>query len=158
MEETAREVWNQVYEKNAGAAVSFTQWAIPGVRRRKWGRVIAITSTHGREGGGRPWFAMAQAAEMGMIKALALTPYLVRDSITFNYVAPGSIMRAGTGWEAERDRDPAEFEARIQSDYPLGRLGTPEEVAAVVLFLSSPQASLVNGASIPVDGGESRSY
>ena len=158
VEETAREVWDQVYEKNAGAAVSFTRWAIPGMRRRKWGRVISITSIYGREGGGRPWFAMAKAAEMGMMKALALTAYLVRDGITFNCVAPGSIMIAGTGWEAERDLDPAKFEARMLNDYPLGRLGTPEEVAAVVLFLSSPQASLVNGASIPVDGGESRSY
>jgi 3-oxoacyl-[acyl-carrier protein] reductase len=158
VEETGEDVWKDVYQKNAGAAISFTRWAIPGMRSRKWGRVIAITSIHGREGGGRPWFTMAKAAEMGMIKALSRTPYLIRDGITFNCVAPGSIMIEDTGWAAERERDPAAFGQKIEQDYPLGRLGTPAEVAAVVAFLCSPAASLVNGACVPVDGGESRAY
>lgn len=158
VEETEESVWQDVYQKNAGAAISFTRWAIPGMRRGKWGRVIAITSIHGREGGGRPWFTMAKAAEMGMIKALSGTRDLIRDGITFNCVAPGSIMIEDTGWSEERERDPAAFNERMQREFPLGRLGSPEEVAALVVFLCSPAASLVNGACIPVDGGESRAY
>jgi 3-oxoacyl-[acyl-carrier protein] reductase len=84
--------------------------------------------------------------------------YLVREGITFNSVAPGGIAIAGTGFDDEKRRDPAAFERMIDSEYPLGRLGTPEEVAAVVAFLCSTQASLVNGANITVDGGQSRSF
>ncbi len=158
IEETAPEVWDEVYRKNAGAAVSFTRWAIPSMRRNKWGRVVAIASVHGREGLGRPWFTMAKSSQIAMIKSLSRMPDLVRDGLTFNTVAPGSIMIPGTGWEAERARDRAAFEERIRADYPLGRLGTPEEVATVVAFVCSRQASLLNGACIPVDGGEGHAF
>jgi 3-oxoacyl-[acyl-carrier protein] reductase len=84
--------------------------------------------------------------------------YLVREGITFNSVAPGGIDIAGTGFDDEKQRDPAAFKRMIDAEYPLGRLGTPEEVAAVVAFLCSTQASLVNGANITVDGGQSRSF
>lgn len=158
IEETAAEVWDEVYQKNAAVAVAFTRWAISGMRAKKWGRVITIASILGKEGGGRPWFTMSKAAQISMMKSLARTPYLIRDGITFNTVAPGGIMIPDTGWEEERNRDPTAFDKRIDAEYALGRLGTPEEVAAVVLFLCSQQASLVNGACIAVDGGESHSF
>lgn len=158
IEETPLSVWDSVYRKNAGAAVDFTRWAIPGMRRRRWGRVVTIASIYGREGGGRPWYTMAKAAEIGMMKALATIPYLVQDGITFNSVAPGSIMISETGWDEYRRNDPVAFAEQTKSDFPLSRLGTPEEVAAVILFLCSTQASLVNGACIVVDGGESASF
>lgn len=158
IEETPLSVWDSVYRKNAGAAVDFTRWAIPGMRRRRWGRVVTIASIYGREGGGRPWYTMAKAAEIGMMKALATIPYLVQDGITFNSVAPGSIMISETGWDEYRRNDPVAFAVQTKSDFPLSRLGTPEEVAAVILFLCSTQASLVNGACIVVDGGESASF
>lgn len=158
IEETPLSVWDSVYRKNAGAAVDFTRWAIPGMRRRRWGRVVTIASIYGREGGGRPWYTMAKAAEIGMMKALATIPYLVQDGITFNSVAPGSIMISETGWDEYRRNDPVAFAEQSKSDFPLSRLGTPEEVAAVILFLCSTQASLVNGACIVVDGGESASF
>ena len=158
IEETPISVWESVYRKNAGAAVAFTRWAISGMRRRRWGRVVTIASIYGREGGGRPWYTMAKAAEIGMMKALATTPYLVHDGITFNTVAPGSIMIADTGSDEHRESDPAAFSDQLDYAFPLGRLGTPEEVAAAVLFLCSTQASLVNGACMVVDGGESASF
>jgi len=158
IEDSPPEVWDQVYQKNAGAAAAFTRWAIPSMRRAKWGRVVTVASIYGREGGGRPWFVAAKAAQIAVMKTLAKTPYLTRDGLTFNTVAPGSIMIENTGWAEERDRDPDAFDARLAAEFPLGRLGTPEEVAAVVLFLCSTQASLVNGACITVDGGESAAF
>ena len=62
--------------------------------------------------------------------------YLVRDGITFNSVAPGGIYIPGTGFEDEQKRDPVRFQRMVEEMYPLGRLGTPEEVAAVILFLA----------------------
>jgi 3-oxoacyl-[acyl-carrier protein] reductase len=159
VEETELRVWSEVYEKNAMAAVRFTRRALPHMRRGKWGRVVTITSIYGgKEGSGRPWFIMAKAAETGLMKSLSAMTDLARDGITFNSVAPGGIYIAGTGFEDEQRRDPGGFQRMVDAECPLGRLGTPEEVAAVVTFLCSAQASLVNGANIAVDGGQSRSF
>lgn len=156
IEETPSEVWSEVYQKNAGAASYFTRLVIPYMRKQKWGRVVTVASIHGVEGGGRPWFTMAKAAEIALMKTLARTPYLVRDGITFNTVAPGGIMIPDTGWEKEA-QEPG-FQERLDRDYPLGRLGTPDEVASVVAFLCSEGARLVNGTCVAVDGGESYSF
>lgn len=158
VEDTQESVWEEVYQKNALAAVRFTRLVIPHMRRRKWGRVVTITSVYGREGGGRPWFNMAKSAQISMMKTLAMNHDLARDGITFNSVAPGAIAIPGTGWDEERVKDPTAFKKMVLANYPLGRLGTPEEVAAVVAFICSARASLVNGASVAVDGAESRSF
>jgi len=157
-EETPEKVWRDVFDKNTMAAVRFTRWAIPHMRRQKWGRVITVASIHGKEGGGRPWFCMAKSAEIGLMKSLSLKTELVRDGITFNSVAPGAIMIAGTGWDRQRRKNPAAFEKMAARDFPLGRLGTAEEVAAVILFICSKKAGFLNGACVAVDGGESRSF
>jgi 3-oxoacyl-[acyl-carrier protein] reductase len=158
VEDTDMRVWGEVYEKNAMAAVRFTRRALPHMRRGKWGRVVTVTSIYGgKDGEGRPWFTMAKAAETGLMKSLSSMAYLVRDGITFNSVAPGGIAIPGTGFEDEERRDPEGFRRMIDAEYPLGRLGTPEEVAAVIAFLCSTEASLVNGANITVDGGQSSS-
>ena len=158
VEDTEEQVWMDVYNKNALAAIRFTVKAIPHMRKQKWGRVVTITSIYGREGGGRPWFNMAKSAETSMMKTLAMTHYLTRDGITFNSVAPGGIMIPDTEWDRERRENPDRFVKMTNEKFPLGRLGTPEEVASVVAFLVSEQACLVNGASIAVDGAESHSF
>jgi 3-oxoacyl-[acyl-carrier protein] reductase len=158
VEDAADDVWRDVWDKNATAAVRFTRRALPLMRAAGWGRVVTIASIHGVEGGGRPWFAMAKSAEIAFMKALALRPDLARAGITFNTIAPGSIMIPDTGWAREAAADPGGFAARVAHDLPLGRLGTPEEVASVVAFVCSAAASLVNGATLVVDGGESRSF
>ena len=158
IEATDAVVWSEVYEKNAGAAVRFTRRALPHMRRHQWGRVVTVTSIlGGKDGMGRPWFTMAKAAETALMKSLATNRNLARSGITFNSVAPGGIYITGTTFEDEKRRDPAAFGRLVDEHYPLGRLGTPEEVASVVMFLCSTAASLVNGANIVVDGGQSRS-
>lgn len=158
VEETDIQVWTEVYEKNAMTAVRFTRRAIPLMRRNKWGRIVTITSIYGKEGGGRPWFNMAKTAETSLMKTLALTPYLVRDGITFNSVAPGGIYIKGAGFEDEKRANPEGFKRMIDAEYPMGRMGRTEEVADVVTFVCSERASLVNGANIVVDGGQTRSF
>ena len=158
IETTPAAVWSQVYAKNAGAAAHFTRLVVPLMRAHRWGRVVTISSIHGIEAGGRPWFAMAKAAEVALMGSLARMRDLVRDGLTFNTVAPGGVMIPDTGWWHERESDPAAFARRLETEYPLGRLGTPEEVAAVIAFLCSERAGLVNGATVVVDGGESRRF
>lgn len=151
-------IWADVYQKNAGAAIQFTMWAIPYMMKKGWGRVITVTSMYGKEGGGRPWFNMAKAAEVSLMKSLSLMPYLVRSGITFNTVAPGGIYINGTGAEEEMKNNPVAFKQNINSNYPLGRMGTPEEVSNVICFLGSELSSLVNGAQITVDGGQTHAF
>ena len=145
-EDTEEQVWTDVYNKNAMAAMRFTKLVIPFMRKQKWGRVVTISSIYGKEGGGRPWFNMAKSAEISLMKSLSMDKRLVRDGITFNTVCPGHI-----SVEGKTDEDNVE-------DFPLGRMGSPEEVANVVAFLCSEKTSLVNGACVVVDGGESRSF
>jgi len=147
-----------VYATNALAAVRFTMLAIPHMRQQRWGRVVTIASIQGREGGGRPWYNMAKSAEISLMKTLALNHDLARDGITFNSVAPGRVIFEGNEWDEFRKEDPQRFEQTLQRRLPLGRAGTTDEVAAVVAFICSEKAGLVNGACICVDGGESYSF
>lgn len=155
--ETADEVWSEVYAKNALAAARFTTLALPFMKKEKWGRVVTITSKYGREGGGRPWFTMAKSAEVALMKTLSLDLTLARAGVTFNSVAPGNILIPETGLDTMRRERPAEF-AALEESSPRGRMGKPEEVAPIVVFLCSEQAGHITGASIPVDGGESKSF
>jgi 3-oxoacyl-[acyl-carrier protein] reductase len=157
VEETDENVYEEVYRKNVLAAIKFTKWAIPYMRKERWGRVVTITSIFGRESGGRPWFSMAKAAQTSFMKSLAIKDYLVKDGITFNSIAPGAIMIPDTGWEKAKKDNPREVKEFIRKHLPLGRFGTPEEVADIVAFICSEKASLINGASIPADGGQGRS-
>lgn len=158
VEEVPEAKWLETMDRNAFAAVRFTRLAIPHMRRAKWGRVITIASTAGKEGGGRPWYTMAKSAEIAMMKSLALNKDLVRDGLTFNSVAPGRIIFPGNEWDQFRQEDPPRFEQTLKARLPLGRCGTPEEIAAIVVFACSTNASFLNGACIAVDGGESYSF
>lgn len=157
VEDTDENVWVDVYNKNALAAMRFTRMAIPFMRRQKWGRVVTITSIFGREGGGRPWFSMAKTAQTAMMKSLSLQHYLCRDNITFNSIAPGAIMIPNTGWEKEVKENPEKIHELLKREFPLERFGTPEEVADIIVFTCSEKASLLNGVSVPVDGGQCKS-
>ena len=152
--ETPIAVWDEVYQKNLRVAIQLTTEFLPDMQRRGWGRVIGITSAHGRMVGGRPWFNIAKVAQTTFFKNLSLNREFVRHGITFNTIAPGAVMIRDTGWHHLKERDPAEFDRLLHEKYPFGRLGTPEEVADVVAFVCSERASWVNGASISVDGGE----
>lgn len=151
---TPERVWEDVVSKNFGATLRLTMKALPLMQAQNWGRVVTITSVYGNRIGGRPWFNVAKTAQNVLMKNLATHHDYARHNITFNCVAPGPIMIPGTGWEQEQGREPEKFQEYTDS-LPLGRLGRPEEVADIVAFLCSERASLINGASIIADGGES---
>jgi len=157
IEDTEEEVYSEVYEKNALAAIRFTTLVIPYMRKQKWGRVVTITSIYGKEAGGRPWFAMAKTAETAFMKSLSIKHYLTRDNITFNSVAPGAIMIPDTGWEAITEEKRKENILFLEKDVPVERFGKPEEVADLVTFLCSEKAAFINGTSISIDGGQGHS-
>jgi 3-oxoacyl-[acyl-carrier protein] reductase len=158
IEETPETVWMDVYNKNVFAAVRFIKLVLPHMKKNQWGRIVTISSVHGKQAGGRPWFNIAKTAETVLMKNLSLKPEYVRHGITFNSIAPGCIFIPNTGWHEFKMNKPREYEQMLDHDFPLGRMGSPEEVARVVVFTCSTVASLVNGASIVVDGGESKVF
>jgi len=157
IENAPEKIWVDVFNKNTLTAIRFTTKAIPFMRKQKWGRIVSVSSIYGKEAGGMPWYNLAKSAQISLMKTLSSQHYLARDNITFNCVAPGPIMIPDTGWEKMMKKDPIAFK-KLVDDVPLGRLGSPEEVACVVAFLCSEPARYVNGATIPIDGGLSKSF
>jgi 3-oxoacyl-[acyl-carrier protein] reductase len=143
------------FEGNALVSTRMTQLVMPGMVERGWGRVVVIASVWGREAGGAPAYNAAKAAEISIVKSLAREVALA--GVTVNAVAPGSVLWEGGGWDRRRKADPQGMADFIRQEMPMGRFGSVEEVAEVVAFLCSRQASLVTGACLPVDGGQGRS-
>ncbi len=114
-----------------------------------------IASIYGRESGGRMTYNAVKAAEISLAKSMA--QQLARDSIRVNSVAPGSISFPGGSWWKRQQADPEGIAEFIRRELPFGRFGRAEEVGDVVAFLASPRASWISGASVTVDGCQSRS-
>ena len=143
------------FQGNVIVSARMSQLVLPGMLERGWGRIVVIASVWGRESGGAPAYNAAKAAEISMVKSLARE--VASRGVTVNSVAPGSILWEGGGWHRRQQADPDGIADFIRHDMPRGRFGVPEEVASVVAFVCSQQASLVTGASIAVDGGQGRS-
>jgi len=153
--ETDDATFTESFGLNVLVGLRAARAAVPWMRRTGYGRLIFITSIYGREAGGRASYNIGKAAEISLAKSLARE--LAPEGILVNAVAPGSLMFPGSSWEGRQRADPEAIAAFVRSDLPLGRFGTPEEVANVVAFLASPRASLVSGACWTIDGCQSRS-
>lgn len=153
-------VWREVFEKNTFSASVFTQQVLPSMIQNEWGRIITISSIIGKESRAecRPWFNMAKAAQIALMKSLSKDKKLVRKGITFNTVSPGGIFIDDTGFAKLKKENPEAYKSMVDRDYPLGRQGSPEEVANLVTFLCSESSSLINGSQIVIDGGQTNSY
>ncbi|MEX2159176.1 MAG: SDR family oxidoreductase [Dehalococcoidia bacterium] len=152
--EDTDEVWDMIYRSNVLAAVRCTRAVVPHMRAAGGGAIVHIASIFGRETGGTPPYNAMKAAMISHAKAMALE---LAPEIRVNSVAPGSVAFPGGSWGRRLEEDPEGMRAFVAQNIPMGRFGTPEEIADVVTFLCSDRASWVTGASINVDGGQSRS-
>lgn len=140
------EDWQKVLDVNLTAAFRLSRAALRGMMRRRHGRIIGISSVVGVTGNpGQANYAASKAGMIGMTKALAAE--VASRGITINCVAPGFIVSPMT------DALTPEQKTRITAAIPMGRIGSPEEVAACVAFLASDEAAYITGQTIHVNGG-----
>lgn len=140
------EDWQSVLDVNLTAAFVLTRALLRSMMKKRWGRVVSITSVVGVTGNpGQANYAASKAGLIGMSKSLAQE--VASRGITVNCVAPGFIATAMT--DALNDEQKNAINARI----PAGKMGTSEDIAAAVLYLASDQAGYVTGQTLHVNGG-----
>lgn len=140
------EEWQSVIDVNLTATFRLCRGVLRGMMKARWGRIVNISSIVGATGNpGQGNYAASKAGVIGMSKSLAQE--VASRGITVNAVAPGFIATAMT------DKLNDDQKARINAQIPAGRMGEPGEVAAAVLYLASPEAAYVTGATLHVNGG-----
>jgi acetoacetyl-CoA reductase len=142
------EQWERDIAVNLSGAFRVVQACLPGMRQRRWGRVIVISSGAARSGlPGQVAYSASKAGIIGLVKTVAAEN--ARRGITANAVLPGLIA-------TERVRAmPQDVLDRVDELLPAGRMGSPQEVAALVAFLASEEAGYISGEAIGIDGGAS---
>jgi acetoacetyl-CoA reductase len=142
------EQWTAVINTNLGSLFNVTRQVWEGMRDRKFGRVINISSINGQKGQfGQINYSAAKAGELGFTKALAQEG--AKAGITVNAICPGYI---NTEMVQAMPKDV--LEKSIVPQIPIGRLGEPKEIARCVVFLASDEAGLITGSTISANGGQ----
>ncbi|MGM0659687.1 MAG: 3-oxoacyl-[acyl-carrier-protein] reductase [Pseudomonadota bacterium] len=140
------EDWSQVLDVNLTSAMRLCRGAVRPMMKARWGRIVNIGSIVGTTGNpGQVNYAAAKAGLSGMTKSIAQE--VATRGITANMVAPGFIATPMT------DKLTEDQKADLAAQIPVARMGTPEEIAAAVLYLASPEAGYVTGATLHVNGG-----
>lgn len=143
-----REQWDAVIGTNLNGLFNMSRQVWEGMRDRKFGRIINISSINGQKGQmGQVNYSAAKAGDIGFTKALAQEGAF--KGITVNAICPGYI-----GTEMVRAIDPAVLEKNILPHIPVGRLGEPEEIARIVTFLASDDSGFITGSTISANGGQ----
>ncbi|KAG1715426.1 3-oxoacyl-[acyl-carrier-protein] reductase FabG [Nymphon striatum] len=138
--------WQSVLDVNLTATFKLCKGVLRGMMKSRWGRIVNISSIVGATGNpGQGNYAASKAGVVGMSKSLAYE--VASRGITVNAVAPGFIATAMT------DKLTDDQKANINTQIPAARMGTPEEIAAAVLYLASPEAAYVTGSTLHVNGG-----
>src|SRR5277367_6844317 len=142
------EQWNAVINTNLGSLFNVTRQVIEGMRARKFGRIVNISSINGQKGQfGQVNYSAAKAGDIGFTKALAQEG--ARAGITVNAICPGYIAT-----EMVKAMSQEVLQQKVLPLIPIGRLGEPEEVARCVVFLASDDAGLITGSTLTANGGQ----
>jgi len=146
--------WLRTFDLNLFHAVRLIRAAVPHLQARGGGSAVTIASISGWKPGPPAQYGAAKAGEIFLAGSLAWE--LAPSRIRVNTVSPGSILFSGGGWDRVRRQQAERFAEFERREFPWGRLGTPQEVADVVVFVLSERASWINGANVAVDGAQGR--
>jgi NAD(P)-dependent dehydrogenase (short-subunit alcohol dehydrogenase family) len=154
VEDTTETQWHRLIDINLTSCFLGCRVAVPAIRRAGGGSIVNVSSITGIRGTeDMVAYSASKGGIVSMTASLALD--LAKDNIRVNAVCPAAIRtRMVTSWLSEAE-DPQATEAAVLRKHPIGRIGRPEEVASVIAFLASEDASFMTGLAIPVDGGRS---
>ncbi|MGH6671952.1 MAG: beta-ketoacyl-ACP reductase [Xanthobacteraceae bacterium] len=142
------EQWSEVINTNLGSLFNMCRPVIEGMRTRKFGRIINISSINGQKGQfGQVNYSASKAGEIGFTKALAQEG--ARAGITVNVICPGYVAT-----DMVKAMSQEVLQKNVLPQIPIGRLGEPEEIARCVAFLASDDAGLITGSTLTVNGGQ----
>ncbi|RBW68132.1 SDR family NAD(P)-dependent oxidoreductase [Bacillus taeanensis] len=154
--ETDLELFHEAMELNYFSAVQLSKLAAEEMKKNQSsGSIVNISSIFGRESGGKVTYNNAKAAMISFTKSFA--DEVIKDGIRVNGIAPGSILHPTGNWQKRIEENPEKINRFVEEQIPAGRFGTTEEVANAVVFLASEKASWIVGATLNVDGGQSKS-
>ena len=140
--------WDAVMRTNLDSCFNMTKQVMDGMLERNWGRVINVSSVNGQKGAfGQTNYSAAKAGIHGFTKALALE--VAKKGVTINTISPGYI---GTKMVTAIPKEI--LDSKILPQIPVGRLGKPDEVAGLIIYLCSEEAAFVTGANISINGGQ----
>ncbi|MFO7767879.1 MAG: SDR family oxidoreductase [bacterium] len=155
--ETEDEDWAAIIDLNVQTHIRTSRAAVPYLREAGGGSIVFISSIFGREAGGEGLsiYNTTKSSLISLAKIMSLE--LASDGIRVNSVAPGSIRFPGGSWDRRVEEDPEGMARFVEDNIPLGRFGRADEIGDLVAFLVSERGSLITGACLNADGGQSRS-
>jgi NAD(P)-dependent dehydrogenase (short-subunit alcohol dehydrogenase family) len=151
LEETSEEEWNKAIDINLKSVFLCTSRVISEMRKAGGGVIINNSSAAGLVGSFSPVYSATKGAIISLTKSLAVE--LAPDNIRVNCICPGAIETPMLHRVIEKQGDPEIIRKKRLKNYPLGRFGTPDEIASTVLFLASEESSFITGTAIVIDGG-----
>ena len=150
------EEWRKVYRFNFEIAVELNGLILPGMQKRKWGRICHISSISAMENHGTVPYCSMKAALTAYTRSRG--GVLAPDGVVMSAALPGAVFTEGGFWDQTSRERPEHLQKYLTERQRIGRLGRPEEIANHVAFLCSELASFNTGSIVPIDGGQGRGY
>mgnify|MGYP001415371279 CR=1 FL=1 len=152
------EIWKKVWQFNVGIGITINNEVIPRMVEKNWGRIVHISSSYSLNGGvtntpfgGSPQYSAAKAYLNMYVKTVARE--LANQGVIINSVLPGPLLIDNKHWAKVRDENPELYKKFVNETLPIGRLGTPNEIAPFILMLASNHATFAAGSLLNLDGG-----
>lgn len=145
------EDWRKVWHFNVGIGHELNRAFVPGMVKRRWGRIVHLSTLSTATYTGYPPYVSAKCAVDGYVKAV--NREVSKDNVILSAVAPGAIYSEGRYFAKIQKENPAALETYFKEHLPIRRLGTPEDIGPVVAFLCSDFASFMAGSIVSIDGG-----
>ena len=150
--------WRSVFRLNFEVPVQLINTIVPGMKSRKWGRIVNITSCAGLENSGPVTFSTVKAALTAYTRSMGRVLAIEEPGVVLTAVFPGVVITKGGHWEHVLATNPAHAERYLHERCPLGRFGEIDEIGPIVALYCSQLASFCHGAIVPVDAGQSKHF
>jgi 3-oxoacyl-[acyl-carrier protein] reductase len=150
--------WRSVFRLNFEVPVQLANSCIPGMKSRKWGRIVNITSCAGLENSGPVTFSTVKAALTAYTRSMGRVLALEEPGVVMTAIFPGVVLTKGGHWEKVLETNPEHAQQYLKERCPLGRFGEIDEIGPIVAVYCSQLASFCHGSIVPVDAGQSKHF